>query len=108
MWIGDFRRCYHNAPRPYLHPPFFRILQDSRDSILTTQRMPRGRDPILLVSRQLPIFFGRFLQASILSTQRMPLGRDPILSTQRMLRIRNPILSTQTFRVLFEKNSYEN
>ena len=46
----------------------------SGDPILSTQRMPRGRDRIL-------------------STQRIPHGRDPIFSTQRITRRRDPILA---------------
>ena len=46
----------------------------SGDPILSTQRMPRGRDRILSTS-----------------TQRIPHGRDPIFSTQRITRRRDPI-----------------
>ena len=46
----------------------------SGDPILSTQRMPRGRDRIL-------------------STQRLPHGRDPIISTQRITRRRDQNLA---------------
>ena len=46
----------------------------SGDPILSTQRMPRGRDRIL-------------------STQRIPHGRDPIFSTQRITRRLDSILA---------------
>ena len=61
----------------------------SGDGILSTQRIPRGRDRILSTQR---IRRGR---DPIVSTQRMGRGRDPILCTQRIRRGRDLILSTQ-------------